>query len=634
MTINSINNLHNKELIIGNNYKYSVQDKKFKRLIQIGNYFKSEKKLCANIPNAGWAEKEILHKDYIRIRKIYEILLEKILYSETHRSIINFKNLDKRRLELLIGVWLKSFTLIVFRSVKEFDVLSSSKKYRIKGIKKINEENKRPIDMTDYFGNFIKNYDLIDNLKLDILKLLNLVKDEDIDWNSYQRKRFTIINHSNIGKLIPKFFKLIIIDILIKIFKHLKSPKSNLICDPDIWRKLKFRIFDINKWIYSLHKNTISHEFYRIRLKHLRKSLDIKSNNDINNDILQMELEAKVTLIVETLFTKYIPASLYHGLQLSIERCNNVFPMISPKNILTSMNILTDEIFNIFIIKNICKNSKYSIIQHGGGYGFSRLNDEEEYQLNTADYFFSWGWKENIIYPNKNRINAIVLNNYGCFLKKNDTKGEFINANLKKCKTNKILIALNEWKKIDFRLYSYPTSDGFDSKYLNLIKFIDNLDLANRKKIALRGYLNGPYQLKKFIENFFLDIEYFDRTKSSLIENLRKGSYLFITDCNSTSWLEALEINIPTILILGNDFKDINDKLIPLFKDCCENSLIFKDPIQASYWINNNFETIDKWWFSKEVQMPRKKILDQFFNHKISIYKLVDFLSNKNNKLS
>ena len=74
----------------------------------------------------------------MRIRNIYEILLEKILCSETHRRIFNFKNLDKRRLELLIGVWLKSFTLIVFRSVKEFDMLSSSKKYIIKGIKKIN----------------------------------------------------------------------------------------------------------------------------------------------------------------------------------------------------------------------------------------------------------------------------------------------------------------------------------------------------------------------------------------------------------------------------------------------------------------------------------------------------------------
>ena len=275
------------------------------------------------------------------------------------------------------------------------------------------------------------------------------------------------------------------------------------------------------------------------------------------------------------------------------------------------MNILTDEIFNIFIIKSICKKSKYSIIQHGGGYGFSRINDEEEYQLNTADYFFSWGWKENVMYPNKNRINAIVNNNYGCFTKKNEKQGEFLEAKLKKVKTNKILIALNEWKKIDFRLYSYPTSDGFDSKYLNLIKFIDNLDLVNRKKIALRGYLDGPYRLKKFIETFFLDIEYFDRTKSSLIENLMKGNYLFITDCNSTSWLEVLEINIPTILILGNDFKDINDNVLPLFKDCLEN-LIFEDPIQASSWINNNFETIDKWWFSKKFRCIEKAIKSIF----------------------
>ena len=49
MSRNSINNLNKKELIIGNNYQYSQEDEKFKRLIQIGNYFKSEKNLCANI---------------------------------------------------------------------------------------------------------------------------------------------------------------------------------------------------------------------------------------------------------------------------------------------------------------------------------------------------------------------------------------------------------------------------------------------------------------------------------------------------------------------------------------------------------------------------------------------------------
>ena len=38
-----------------------------------------------------------------------------------------------------------------------------------------------------------------------------------------------------------------------------------------------------------------------------------------------MEFEAKVIQIVEKLLTKYIPVSLYHGLQLSIERCNDVF---------------------------------------------------------------------------------------------------------------------------------------------------------------------------------------------------------------------------------------------------------------------------------------------------------------------
>ena len=175
------------------------------------------------------------------------------------------------------------------------------------------------------------------------------------------------------------------IDISIRIFKTLYPPKSIFICDIDISRKLIFNIFDINKWIFSFHKYSLSNKLFKKKLNHLRNNLKVES---LNNDFSELEFEDKIILIVETLLSKYIPTSIYHGCQLSIERCKNIFPLISPKNIITSSNILLDEVFNIFIINNISHNSEYSIIQHGGGYGFSKLNDEEEYQLNTADYFF------------------------------------------------------------------------------------------------------------------------------------------------------------------------------------------------------------------------------------------------------
>ena len=115
-------------------------------------------------------------------------------------------------------------------------------------------------------------------------------------------------------------------------------------------------------------------------------------------------------------------SSIGKRIKYSIKRSNFIFPKRNPENIITASNILRDEIFDLYIIKSIKNKTKFYIIQHGGGYGFSKINDEEEYQLNIADYFVTWGWKESSIYKPSRKFFAKVIHNYGCILKKPKTK--------------------------------------------------------------------------------------------------------------------------------------------------------------------------------------------------------------------
>ena len=434
------------------------------------------------------------------------------------------------------------------------------------------------------------------------------------------------INLKNNIRLIIRIFNSIILEALIKFFKLFRSPKIFLICDVDIAKKLLYKFNYLNKSIYSFHKYSFSDFIYRKNLKNSRKK---NKTNFIDKKINYSNFENKVSLIVEHLLEQYIPTSLFKGLDLSINRSKYIFPNSAPENIITSSNILKDEIFNIFILRSLDCNSKYTILQHGGGYGFSKINDEEEYQLNTADNFLTWGWGYGIRNRNIKRNNANIIKKYGCIMYKKNFCKQLRVSNIRKGKSRKIFIALNEWEKVEFRLYSFPTSDGLLDKYINITKLIKYLQKPCQHEIVLRGYLDGPFNLKMFIEKELKVVNYIDRTKSNLYQNLIDDYYLFITDSNSTAWLESLSLNIPSILLIGNEFKDINERVLPIFQSCIDNFLIFEKPKEASIWINDNFSNIDKWWFSNKTQNCRKKILNFYFKENIGLEELLKNLSQK-----
>tara|TARA_B100000989_G_scaffold298747_1_gene289575 strand:- start:7674 stop:9578 length:1905 start_codon:yes stop_codon:yes gene_type:complete len=627
-------NFTNKQIIIGSSYEFgSSKYNKKDIFIQLGNYFKKNHKNIPNIriPNIGWDNKDTLHKDYGRIKFIYETIIEKLLYSNEFKSIQGFEHKNKIELEINIGIWLRSFIVFVYRTVKEFEGLKKEYICFVEGIEKININEKRPLNMHDYFFAFRRRNKLIDNCKIDILIILGLVKEENINWKLNSESAIKVNEAFKIKKFITlslKYCKGILLDILLILSKKFFEPVNYIVCDIDIFRRIKFNLKKVNKLIYSLHNNSFSNSIYLNKLKDIRRNLKELSLTPLDSQT-KLSLDEKVILIIEKLIPIYMPTSIYDGFYFTAKRASTIFPKNNPRFIITSSNILKDAVFNIFIILSKRRNSKFAIIQHGGGYGFSKINDEEEYQLNVSDYFFSWGW-ENSVIDNFHIHNSKIIGKYGSFINfqenTNNTKDQYKSDQ----KTRKIYIALNQWEKLDFRLFSFPSSDGILSKQMNLVNFLKNINLSKEKEVILRGFTDSIFGLKEFFEKEIGPVEYRDRKKSSLIEDLSKDSYLFITDSNSTSWLQALDLNIPTILLIGKEFDDINHDKISIFNNSMKEHLIFNDPISTSKWINKNFHKIDGWWNSKNVQNSRLEILDKYFKKNMDINRFIEKFENPN----
>ena len=80
-----------------------------------------------------------------------------------------------------------------------------------------------------------------------------------------------------------------------------------------------------------------------------------------------------------------------------------------------------------------------------------------------------------------------------------------------------------------------------------------------------------------------------------------------------TSYIECLYNNIPTILV-GNkkSFFDTNKRL-KILKGLKKNNLYFDNMEKAANFINKNWNSIDAWWNSKNLQ----KFIKEFFKGKI-----------------
>lgn len=168
------------------------------------------------------------------------------------------------------------------------------------------------------------------------------------------------------------------------------------------------------------------------------------------------------------------------------------------------------------------------------------------------------------------------------------------------------------------------------SEYLNfLYPFLKSLDKEIQKNIILRlSYKNFESNNFDFFSNFSQSFN-FDRSKT--LEQACNASKLVINTCNSTTFLETIASNIPSILILNKNNNPIRKSALNSFEDLFINNLIFYDAKKASNFVNTLWHTdIKKWWENNSVQNTIRKFQENYANPaKNILLKLKEELEDK-----
>ena len=179
-------------------------------------------------------------------------------------------------------------------------------------------------------------------------------------------------------------------------------------------------------------------------------------------------------------------------------------------------------------------------------FGLNEFEPEEDLQTEISDLFLTWGWgakKKNI-----KAFNAFLLNNHKIKLTNN--------------KKNNILIPIHNHGKFSFAISSYPKTNFDRLKKIHQIQlFVENLKIPESNKIILR-YIkeNNSVFYNKFNENYFNKKTVIDRGHKKFYD-IMNTSKITVHDLNSTTFLQTLFLNQPTILILDKNIERTRKKI-------------------------------------------------------------------------
>ena len=268
------------------------------------------------------------------------------------------------------------------------------------------------------------------------------------------------------------------------------------------------------------------------------------------------------------------------------------------KKILTAYDYKVNDVFKIWCANMVNNKAKYLILQHGGNFGSSEFEIEEDIQKGVAHTFLTWGWKDKI-YKNVKPFCAFSLN----FLKKEN-----------RIKNDNLLICIHFNSKYSYRISSLPRTN-YDriNRFFRIKKLIENLN--SNTPITLRYQKSWEKNFEfKLNKNFFPEFINYDTGKISLKKIIHKYN-LIVHDADSTTFLESMFLNFPSVLLLDKNIDTFRSQAAKLYKDLEKKNIIFYDPIKAANFIKKIENSVDKWWYDKDLQKIRINFCNNFAKH-------------------
>ncbi len=536
-----------------------------------------------NVPRHRWLSQKKTHKDWKYLYKLNRIFIKNI---HKQLNLIHKTNYSENFWYMFISPWSLPFIQIIFDRWHAINSIINRNKKKFFFTKEINFENNEklvPLDTEEFLEIFRNDY-----------------------WNQF------IVQ--GISKNFNRIFYIKSKN-RYKIEKHLNKKKSQISFKSifiNLFTNL-LKIFNRKKDKYFIYKTYLGmrREFLLcLKLGQMPFFDEIKLNTkkrELNEElretlIKKIKTKGKFENYLSKIFCSQMPLVFlekFNELETLIKNHKNL-PK-KPKKIFSALSLWGNSAVNYYCALKKEENTKIIYAQHGGGYGITKTHFNTDYELEVCDKYLSYGWSNS---------NKKILK-FGNIHDLDKIKYFFSNK-----KKSLIFISCKRHKYCTFINSSALWSIDFIETVKFISKFLFNLPKNIKDNMLIRGLPNTD--LKK-LDFFGTLIKNFKVDNKGDIFDLYKNAKIIVHSTNSTSILETMYLNIPTIIIL--------DKKVPfskisknIFLDLKKNNIFFDDPKRASKFIEKIWENgIHSWWNSNNVQRAVKKFNLTFSKRRINV---------------
>lgn len=515
-----------------------------------------------------WSDNKKIDYAYAYVKEIYEEILPKL---GQVLNIINKKKYSQRHWRIVIGPWLLRYINVIYDRKSRLELAQQLyPDLQMVGLDAGSFIS--PLSTLDYSLNSISD---LYNLQL-ITRLA-----EYMGFPVSYKKQTNMLGKNNPLKDVQyESIKLRAYNFLKKFF--LSQARVVMYCSyhpKNFLAKLLFiskgQIVECDKYKLSISvaRNEEKREALQMLLKNELSFLDKDSFKDM--------------LIF--LISKEIPLIFLEGYSSFESLVHKKFGDNFPQFICSAVSWHYDDLFKLWSAKAMGQGTKLYGLQHGGDYGIIPLFFSCEHELSIVDGYMTWGWSDKtskckVIPTPAQKLLDIQEHN------SNTRSREILYAGAS------LPRYLEVFPNVPENYFQYMKRQE---------KFFDSLSPAVQSLFRVRLYssVHGWGLHERLKEKYFnLNFEDWNISFRDSLANCK----MYISDYLSTTFVEALASNTPSVFFFDAQINRIRTEVEPYFNDFRRVGILHETPEGAAAWIEKIYSDIEAWWSSEICQKAVK----------------------------
>lgn len=524
-----------------------------------------------------WDERSLIDQDFQYLQVVYEKILTHLVnkMNELHR--VNF---SKRYWRILLGPWLLIFTQTFFDRWQI--ILNAAKVYPDAKLFTLSEhvDNEASAD-TKEFVEMVRTDEWNDRIFSLIAERWTTINVMPVEQSNFSEKD----SISSVGiklsayKRIGQFFKVRIKMLINKVASFsIFRGRAIFLHSSYLKRSQLIKFALLFRQIFPI-LNVIPGKKYLV--EHDMRKWDLAWPDD-----------DKFASALSSLIPSFLPTCYVEGYrENSLAALDYAIPRM-PSVMLTANAFAWDEDWKFSAAFNCENGTKLVISQHGGHYGVASRASFYLHEAAISDRYLTWGWvdpKQNKTYP------APAVKLIGSKRRKGEKK------------SGKCVLILVSQSRYFFRIDTGYFGANFE-KYINeKFIFVKSLSEFVKNDLLVRNY---HVDFGWDIETRWKEIEPTIRlssTHDNYLETITSAR-LVVATYNSTTFLETLKSNIPTVIFWDPKVWELASEAESFYSELVKASILFYDPVECANHINAIWHDVPSWWKSKKV----KNAVDSF----------------------